>query len=130
MSVQPVADREAAIKAHFSKPQVQYIGSTSGCGCDFPHVLFEAGEWPYFEPEDEEEDEEDRKRIETERLNCKKLVALLQSIGEAGIELYGVWDGNFAEVPKAEETISAATILASDFRFREQVLYRVRLHQS
>jgi len=45
-SVQP---RRSQSKAHFRSPEVQYIVSTSGCGCDFPHATLQNGEWPEIE---------------------------------------------------------------------------------
>ena len=93
LSVKALTERESAITAHFTKLEVQYIGSTSGCGCDFPHVMFQNGEWPWFE--DENEDELDRQRKATEQHNREGLVALIRQTGESSVELYGVWDGDF-----------------------------------
>lgn len=100
LPVEPLTARDATVKAHFSNPEIQFIGSTSGCGCDFPHVMFQGGDWPYYEdPEIEPE------VAASDRLNCEGLVSLLQSTGDSIIELYGIWDGDFAEDPKAFETI-------------------------
>lgn len=41
----PLAANETAVNSRFSLPEIQFIGSTSGCGCDFPHVLRQNGEW-------------------------------------------------------------------------------------
>ena len=86
LSVKPLTERESPITAHFSKPEVQYIGSTSACGCDFPHVMFQNGEWPWFE--DENEDEVDRQRKATEQLNREGLVTLLRQTCESSVESY------------------------------------------
>jgi len=64
LSVKTLTERESPITAHFSKPEVQYIGSTSDCGCDFPHVMFQNGDWPWFE--DADDDELNRQRKATE----------------------------------------------------------------
>jgi hypothetical protein len=90
LSVNPLTERESPIAAHFSKPQVQYIGSTSGCGCDFPHVMFQNGEWPWFDG-----DEDDAEREASDRYNREGLIALLRQAREQTVELYGVWDGAF-----------------------------------
>jgi hypothetical protein len=45
LSVKSVAERDSDIVKHFSGREIQYIGSTSGCGCDFPHVPLTKGEW-------------------------------------------------------------------------------------
>jgi hypothetical protein len=41
LSVKTLSAKEEAIKAHFTKKVVQYVGSTSDCGCDFPHVIIQ-----------------------------------------------------------------------------------------
>jgi hypothetical protein len=122
LPVKPLAAHDATVKAHFSNPEVQFIGSTSGCGCDFPYVIFQNGGWPYYEdPEDEAE------AAASNRLNCEGLVNLLRSTGDSIVELYGIWEGHFGETPKIYETISLETILNPDFRFKEQGFYKVRM---
>ena len=126
-SVKGLTERESPITAHFSKPEVQYIGSTSQCGCDFPNVMFQNGDWPWFE--DEDEDELDRKRKATEQYNREGLVTLLRQPGESIVELYGVWDGDFdfRTPPAAREQIHLEAILDPAFRFKEQGFYVVSL---
>jgi len=125
LSVKTLTERESPITAHFSKPSVQYIGSTSHCGCDFPHVIFQNGNWPWFE--DENEDELDRQGKATEQSNREGLVALLRQSGESSVELYGVWDGDFAIVSQAQENISVDRLLDPGFHFKEQGFYKVYL---
>jgi hypothetical protein len=50
LPVKALTEHETPITAHFSKPEVQNIGSTSDCGCDFPHVMFQNGDWPWSCP--------------------------------------------------------------------------------
>ena len=128
LTIKPLTDRESPITSHFQKPKVQYIGSTSQCGCDFPHVMYQNGEWPWYE-DDDEEDEYDRQRKATEKDNRERLVNLLQQTNESSVELYGVWDGDFdfTTPPINREEISVQKILDSDFRFKEQGFYTVRL---
>ena len=123
LSVQSLTDRDEAIRKHFSNPEVQYIGSTSGCGCDFPHVTLHKGEWPFFE----ELERKDPERNASDRRNREALVGLLRESGEQAVEFYGVWDGDFIEAPKALEDVSLERLLDSDFRFKEQGFYRVSL---
>jgi hypothetical protein len=127
LSVKALTERETPITSHFSKPDVQNIGSTSDCGCDFPHVMFQNGNWPWFE--DENEDELDRRRKATEQYNRESLVALLRQSGESVVELFGVWDDdfNFKTPPAAHEEIHLEAILDPAFRFKEQTFYMVRL---
>jgi hypothetical protein len=113
-----VTEHDALIKAHFKSPEVQRIGSTSGCGCDFPHVLLQNGEWPIF-------DSSDTERFATFGVNRNALATLLRNTGEKTIELYGLWWGNFAKEPLAYEDIPFLRILEPDFLFREQVFYRI-----
>jgi hypothetical protein len=122
LPVESVAERDAAIKAHFSNPEIQFVGSTSGCGCDFPHVMFQNGGWPYYEDLESEPEE-----ATSDCLNRERLVSLLRSAQDPVVELYGVWDGDFAEAPKAFETIQVEMILNEDFRFKERGFYRVHM---
>jgi len=123
LSVEPLTERDAAVKTHFSAPEVQYIGSTSRCGCDFPHATLQNGAWP--EIEYAEHLEQDAARVATDNQNREALVDLLRNSGEKVVELYGIWDGDFAETPKALESIAAEGILDSTFRFKERGFYKV-----
>jgi hypothetical protein len=122
LPVQALDGRDAFVKGHFGSPEVQFVGSGSGCGCDFPHVMLQGGAWPYFEDPDIDEQE-----ASSERLNRERLVSLLQSSGDSTVELYGTWDGDFAEPPEAYELIALGTILHSDFRLKERGFYKVRI---
>lgn len=123
VSVEPLTERESPISTHFSKRQVQYIGSTSGCGCDFPHVMFQNGEWPWLD------EAGDSVRQATDRYNRERLVALLRETGDPAVELYGVWDGDFdfRTPPTIRQHIHLDTILEPEFRFKEQGFYVVSL---
>jgi hypothetical protein len=123
LSVQSLSERDAAIRGHFSNPEVQYIGSTSGCGCDFPNVALQGLEWPFFE----ELEPKDPERKASDRHNREALVDLLRETGEQTVELYGVWDGDFMEAPKAREEVPLGRLLDPSFRFKEQGFYRVSL---
>jgi hypothetical protein len=120
LSVVTLTVRDVPIKAHFSKPEVQYIGSTSGCGCDFPNLYLQNGEWPRFEVENDAESDA------RDRYNRESLVALLRKSGEKAVELYGVWDRDFAKMPQGREDLSLRRILDSDFLFKDQCFYLVR----
>ena len=124
LSVEKLSDREDAIKTHFKSPEVQYIGSTSGCGCDFPHVMYQNGEWPV--PWDEAKYPD---QVAVEQRNREALVKFLREIREPSVELYGVWDGDFdfSEAPKVSEVISLEQILDPNFYFKEQGFYTVQI---
>ncbi len=117
-----------AIKKVFSNPEVQYVGSTSDCGCDFPHAVLQNGEWPRLE--NTEKDEFELARDASDRHNQEALVALLRSTGDKMVELFGVWDGGneaFDKPPQSWEEISLERLLDPDFYFREQGFYKVHL---
>jgi hypothetical protein len=122
VSVKSLTERESPIATHFSKPQVQNIGSTSDCGCDFPHVMFQNGEWPWFDG-----DEPEPEREASDRYNRERLVALLPETREPAVELYGVREGDFdfTTPPAIREEISGDTILERGLRFKEQGFYVV-----
>ncbi len=62
--------------------------------------MFQNGGWPEIEfHKNEEKDEMDIARDAVHRQNCKALVELLRATGEREVELYGIWDGDFAKVP-------------------------------
>jgi len=123
LSVTSLKEREEPIRAHFSKLEVQYIGSTSQCGCDFPHVMFQSGGWRWFD------DDIDAERDASDRYNKESLAGLLRATGEETVELYGVWDGNFDfnTPPQIREEVSLESLLERDFRFKEQGFYVVRI---
>jgi hypothetical protein len=124
--VRPLTERESPIAASFKKPQVQYIGSTSQCGCDFPNVMLQGGEWPWAdgEPDADSQALEWRSR--------EGLVALLRQTAESTVELYGVWDGDFdfTTPPVVREEILLDLILQPDFRFKEGGFYLVTVTSS
>jgi hypothetical protein len=90
LSVNSLADEDSPVRAPFSKPEVQYIGSTSGCGCDFPHLMMQNGEWP-------KPISEDTGRDDSQHHNMEALVALLRTTGEETVELYGIWAGDWVD---------------------------------
>ena len=123
MSVESLTDWDSPVKVHFSSPEVQYIGSTSSCGCDFPHAMFQNFGWP--EIEFQEYVEREPERTSTGKYNKEALVDLLRVSGDRVVELYGIWDGDFAEPPEVQESIAAETILDPTFRFKERGFYKV-----
>jgi hypothetical protein len=128
LPVASLTERDAPISQHFSSPAIQYVGSSSSCGCDFPHAMFQNGGWPEIEfHRDAEKDEIDIARDAVHHQNCEALVALLRTTREKVVELYGVWDGDFAKVPQAQENILVDTLLDPNFHFKEQGFYRVWL---
>jgi hypothetical protein len=124
LSVRGLLDGEKPIRQHFSRPEVQYIGSTTGCGCGFPNVMEQNGEWPYWQDPNEVRGPDD---VAEELFNREGLVRLLRSTGEDVIELYVIWAGASGEPPHIREEIELSEILKSDFRFKEFGSYRVKV---
>jgi hypothetical protein len=127
LSVESLPDRATAIKSYFSNPVIQYVGSTSGCGCDFPHASFQNGGWPEIEYEAMRLGEKSPDEVASDQVNRKALVELLRNTNEQVVELYGLWDGDFSEAPQARETIAVVQILDAAFRFKERGFYKVLL---
>jgi hypothetical protein len=131
VAVKSVSTQDKAIKTHFTLPEVQYVGSTSGCGCDFPFASFQNGGWPeidfYNQRKHEEKDEASLEREETARQNRDALIRLLRSSGEKLIELYGIWNGDCAATPQAQEDISLQTLESAGFYLKERGFYRLHL---
>jgi hypothetical protein len=123
LSVNSVGERDANIVKHFNRREVQYIGPTSGCGCDFPHVTLTRGEWVGY-PDVVVDDPEWEA---TERVNREALVALLGESGEKTVDLYGIWDGKFEKPVNVREEIPLTRILEPDVRFKERGFYTVSL---
>jgi hypothetical protein len=127
LPVESLSERDAAVRQHFNTPEVQYVGSSSGCGCDFPHAMFQNGGWPEIEfYRYAEKGEESIAREMVHRQNCEALVALLRGTGDKVVELYGVWDGAFSKV-QAKENIAVDRLLDPGFHFKEQGFYKVSI---
>jgi hypothetical protein len=112
LCVEPLSERDAPLRAYFSMPEVQYVASTSDCGCDFPHLIFQSGGWPNGP-------EEGADVAATHRRNQEGLVTILRDTKQDCIELYGIWDGDFSR-PKSTEEILIDELLQAGFHFKEQ----------
>jgi len=125
--VKSLSERDAPITTHFSLPEVQCIGSTSGCGCDFPNVALLNGVWETGLVADVVGDQGWKA---TMQLNCEALAALLRDSGEKIVELYGIWlsrGGELEELPKRRERIPVSEITNPRFCFKERCLYQVTI---
>jgi hypothetical protein len=121
--VKSLDETNANISSHFTLREVQYIGSTSNCGCDFPHVTLTRGEWVGYSDVEVDNPEWEA----SERFNREALVGLLRESGEE-IELYGIWLSDGADFSRPEnfrDEIPLAKILEPAFRFKERGFYRV-----
>ncbi len=128
LPVSSLTEEEAPVRARFSSPEVQNVGSTSGCGCDFPTLQWmHDGGWAPLEfsaPEARAEFEA------TARRNMGALVDLLGTTGEKAVELYCIWHGGgraFSASPAAHEDMALESLLDPDFHFKEFGFYWVSL---
>jgi len=121
LSIEPLDEHDAPIKLLFKKPEVQYVGSTSNCGCDFPYLMYQNGGWPIEGAASDEE------RLDSDRFHREALYKLLRATDEDTVEIYGEWAGDHAAKPRVQEDISLDRILDSDFYFKEQGFLRVKL---
>lgn len=113
-------EHDGRVVEHFKKAFVKYVGSDQGCGCGFRHVGPNTDEWGKWIPEGEEEPDE-------EQVNHRQLHSLLSGLleKEAEIELFGCWNGDYAEPSSGSLAISPATILDEKFHFSERRCYLV-----
>ena len=128
LPVRSLTEGEAPIRAHFRSAEVQFVGSTSGCGCDFPCLQWmQNGEWAPLEfsaPDEQVESEA------TARRNMKALVDLLRETGEKAVEFYLIYragEDAFSEPPASLEDLPLESFLNPDFHFKEWGFYWVSL---
>jgi len=113
-------EHDRPVVRHFEKPFVKYMGSDQGCGCGFRQAGPNTAEWGNWIPKDEED-------LEEEQVNHRPLHSLLSGLleKEAEIELFGCWNGDYAEPSNGCLIISPATILDKKFHFSERRCYVV-----
>ena len=119
-----LSESDVWIRPFFTKPEVQYVGSTTSCGCAFPSVRPDRdGYWPtgFDLGLTAEESAESQKE-------CTELCQLLSVADDESIELYGVWNGEQTNAPLVREEITLADIRAKLFFFKEGGFYVVRMH--
>src|SRR5580704_2297859 len=103
--VRSLDEEEAPLARHFTLPEVQYIGSDTGCGCGFPNRSLIGDQWT-GDPESEEPEPEGT-------ANLQALAKLLEECGEENIELYGIWlstNEDFNRAAIGEERVLLDTI--------------------
>jgi hypothetical protein len=120
--VRDLKEHESWTRSIFSKPEIQYTGSTTCCGCAFPSAMYQNGGWPYWlDPV------RDAEVIASDQRECEELCHLLSQLDEDEIELYGVWAGQEGKEPLIREEIFIDDSRRELFRFKEGGFYRVKL---
>lgn len=120
-NVSEISAREAAVRAQFSKPKIRCVGSHTMCGCGFRSLNRQpdGGHLPleYAVVEDPEKCAADHAALASylrERL-----------LYDPDVELYAVWDGEWAEDCESRTTVTADEVASPDFFFLERGFYRV-----
>jgi hypothetical protein len=128
LCVKSLDKSDADMASHFTQREVQNIGSTSGCGCDFPHITLTRGEWVGYS----DVVVDDLEWEASERFNREALVRLLRESREEVVELYGIWLSDGGDVSSPEnfrDEIPLKRILEPTFRFKERGFYQVTCGQ-
>lgn len=118
-NVSNLSEENKDVMTHFSLPHVNYIGSDESCGCGFKHALRQNGQWlPVIDSKDSDGFK-----------NQKQLFDFIKDnlIDQEFIEIYGCWDGDFAELSEDKQVIGLHDLLAPDFYFKERGLYIVEI---
>lgn len=120
LPVASLAERQNPVRAHFSKPEIQCIGSTSGCGCDFAPAMLRNGDWPGFD-----DDQPDAGQKASGHYNREAPAARLKASGEQTLQLCGVWDSDFdfAAPPRASSYGLPGT--ATEIHYIPPILFRI-----
>jgi hypothetical protein len=89
LHTQALRECDAPVRAQFTLPHVVYVGSDTGCGCNFRHASYQQGCWP-------EEQSIDEEKAPVTQPNHESLVAFIRQhfTGEPFVELYGCWSGD------------------------------------
>ena len=89
LSVEPIEEADQAVRVHFSKPYVYFVGSHTGCSCGFQYGP------------DAQDDLEGRESV-------RQFGAYLaEAVARAGpLELYACWSGDEAERETTRTTVS------------------------
>ena len=123
LNTEDLGEHDEAVAKHFSKAQTKYLGSDQGCGCGFRHVTLQNGGWPeeWNIGRNPDYDGSEEEPIHQELYDF--ISALLSS--NQSIELYGCWDGDFADPFEHSEEIDFERLLDRTFFFRERGFYTV-----
>lgn len=102
-------------------PYITYVGSDSGCGCEFRYALKEQHGWTPVAGEDEMQD----KSIKNNQDSLFKYIT--SNVSEGSVQLYGCWDGDYDEQAESTEVIAIEEILDKDFYFKERGFYSITI---
>lgn len=112
---------ELAVRHHFTTPYITYVGSDTGCGCEFRYAQKEQDGWIPVVGFDEMQDE----NIQNNQMALYNYIKTYVLEGRA--ELYGCWDGDYNEQAESKEEIIIEDVLNKDFFFKERGFYSVHV---
>jgi hypothetical protein len=114
---------EENLRAHFSQPEIAYVGSSLGCGCGYRSVSFQNGDWPEEWMIEQGECEPPDDHIQ----DHEELHDLISSLIFRGhpVEIYGCWDGDESYQTAHKESISLDRLKDTSFWFRDRSLYQI-----
>ena len=119
-NISDLSEENKDVLTHFNLPYVSYIGSDESCGCGFKHALKQDGQWlPVIDSEDSGDGFK----------NQRQLFDFIKDnlIDQEFIEIYGCWDGDFAELSEDKQEIELNDLLDPEFYFKERGLYIVKI---
>ena len=122
-NVAELSEEDSCVSFHFSLPFISYIGSDHGCGCGFKHAILHNEKWM---PVIEENTIENENQNQNQRLLFNYIKNYLSD--QEFIEIYGCWDGDFAENTKVRMEVQLFELLSTDFYFLERGLYIVQIN--
>jgi hypothetical protein len=104
--VTELGDGDEKVRTQFSKPNIYYVGSHTGCGCGF-----EYGKYPEYED-----------HVEESRQSVMQLSQYLTKATEQNetIELFACWEGAQAEMPVKRGKARPSDMGGERFWFEEQ----------
>lgn len=86
--------------------------------------MFQNGGWPELE-----RNTRDAKEQASDHEERTALGALLRTLGEEKVELYGLWSGGYGLPPASREELSIEALLDSSFYLKERGFYTVHFQE-
>ncbi len=119
-NISDLSEENKDVLTHFNLPYVSYVGSDESCGCGFKHALRQDGLWlPVIGSEDSGDGFKNQRQL-FDFINDNL-------IDQEFIEIYGCWDGDFAEPSEDKQEIELNDLLDPEFYFKERGLYIVKI---
>ena len=113
--VTPLPEREEAVRRHFSKPHVYYLGAHTGCSCGFAYGHLDL------------RDEKDQTEDTASRASTAGLRAYLAQVSRDGdVELYSCWEGDWYLPAEHRFEVTTEHFGGDTFSLTERAFYLVK----